>query len=193
MTETLPKPIDPQDIRVGMRVRVEYNKYDADFAVEFTVGGNDPTDAQIKTAGDGPIQRFGWTPGTWTLLADAPKPKPEPGSHWRDPETGAEYVRTDGVGGSLYYRVRFAQGMPRKLNPEYYNLIARLQPLPAFDPATLWPPAKLDDDWCAVPDENTGNVCSRPAGHDGWVHAAYEAYVGRQELGPLLAIWGDPR
>ena len=189
-----PRSIEPQDIRPGDRICVAWSVDRIDRTHTLRVAEVDLESMLVRAS----VVSSAWVTlapngdATITLL-DRPTPERPVGSHWRDPETGAEYVRTDGVGGSLYYRVRFAQGMPRKLNPEYYNLIARLQPLPAFDPATLWPPAKLDDDWCAVPDENTGNVCSRPAGHDGWVHAAYEAYVGRQELGPLLAIWGDPR
>ncbi len=199
MSETLPRPIEPQDIEPGMLVRAEHR-----------TGAYAATTEGIVSAVEGDMIWLGVDEAddsrrflaaalyTWTLL-DRPEPEPERpvGSHWRDPKTGAEYViDVDGdyvlVKGDRNRAPYVIQ--PRDHRDAHKAALARLVPVPpVFDPRVLWPPARLNDDWCSAADKNSGYGCSRPAGHDGWIHAAYEVHGDRQELGPVLAVWGDPR
>lgn len=180
MSETLPRPIEPQDIRLGQRVRF-VDTYDTDTVLgEFTVTKREgPTlfDSHNVPYHSTYVRR------TWTLLADAPTPVRPVGSHWRDPETGAEYVLDDD-GDYLRYRMGSDRLGPNVLDiPEY---TARLVPVPpTFDPAALWPHAPAFARDCIA--HSDGRSCSRGAGHYG-MHAAYV----RADTPPVY-VWGDPR
>lgn len=178
-----PRSIEPQDIRVGDRVRLEDHLGDDVRTVEFTVSDRDGDMLYSASA------RYGAGDSgthTWTLL-DRPEPDRLVGPHWRDPETGAEYVRTDGRGAAAYWRYRHGENAPHRLiDGRDDRIIARLVPIPAFDPATLWPYAEPHIAVCTESFE--GWSCSRGAGHDG-MHAAY---VGSNP-DDIRRVWGDPR
>ena len=182
---TTPKPIDPQDIRVGMRVRLEDHLGDDVRTVEFTVADRE-SDFLYSTSSK--YASSDSDAHTWTLLADAPKPQPAVGSHWRDPETGAEYVFDD-EGDYMRYRhgdgrtgISMIGGEPSV--PPHAR--ARLVPIPAFDPAALWPRAIDGVYECREKETRSGFLCCRDEGHDG-LHAAYAG--GTQPV----YVWGDPR
>lgn len=93
-----PRAIEPQEIRVGDKVRLTR---------EFTVVAAAPGFIESDTFTYGP-RLYDWT------LLDRPEPPREVGSHWRDPETDVEYVFTDFVrqdcGGALYVPYRNSRG-----------------------------------------------------------------------------------
>ena len=63
--------------------------------------------------------------------------------------------------------------------------IARLTPIPAFDPAVLWPAS--DGMTCGVHAPDRPLTCTL-APHQGGMHAAHT------DLGePPVYVWGDPR
>lgn len=171
-----PKPIEPQDIRVGDRVR-------ATLSHDGTVTGVD--DDLVY------IDRWGHLLDAYTIeLLERPEPERPVGSHWRDPETGAEYVQSDS-GYTTLRRYRQGSTKSEELLAAGYNdldteIIARLTSVPAFDPATLWPCAPDGARRCKESDA-AGLTCTRYAEHDG-LHAAH----GLDTTQPL-AVWGDPR
>lgn len=122
-----PKAIAPQDIRVGDRVRAEYH---AGAVIEDTI-------TQVGTFIWGTVSSFSRQPNgvdryPRLVLLDRPEPPREVGSRWRDPETGAEYVRTDDT---QYRYVRYRMGNPPGGVVELWSMcdgsdiIARLVPL----------------------------------------------------------------
>lgn len=129
MTTTLPRPIEPGDIKPGQRVRAEATHLGDLDLYEFTV-----------TSAAEDIIRGRWVMAspdhyTWTLLEDVPEPAREVGSHWLDPETGAEYVRTDDSTPVQYTafvnrldanRAGLCAGTPNR-----DKVIARLVPIPS--------------------------------------------------------------
>lgn len=189
MTPTLPRPIEPGEIRVGDRVRITWTKYDVEVTAEFTVGSNSDIDRKIRTAGDGPYQQFAWSPGTWTLLAEARIPAPAVGSRWRDPVTNAEYVAT---GSPLAPYVGYTIGCIA-LRLENPGAIARLTPIPDHSDGCspwLWD-KETDTGWVDVHLQDSQRTHAQVSGyctHDGELHPGYD---GDRAIAQRLVPWSE--
>lgn len=94
MTPTLPRPIEPGEIRVGDRVRLTWDEPGSVHTHEFTVTFTDDIDG-LRSIGYKPDT--GYTTeyvGTWELLS-RPTPTPAVGSRWAHKQVGAKFVVTD--------------------------------------------------------------------------------------------------
>jgi hypothetical protein len=129
--------IDPEDIRVGDKVRQK-------ITWNWGIATNEFVVKSIRTAAS--IRWF--TPEgseyggmldadnvTWELL-ERPEPPRVVGSHWRDPGTDVEYVLTDfvreGGGGALYVSYRNSRGgtaVASRWSDRDAEIVARLVPL----------------------------------------------------------------
>lgn len=148
MTEKLPRPIEPGEIRVGDTVQRTKSRKGIDIRWELTVKEIDGP--ELLSMEDG--RCFTDRTDTWTLL-DRPTPAPAVGSRWRDPVTGAEYVRTDGDNLPLFSVYRCGSGDGRGLYGHVgdgcADVISRLTPIPNHGDGCsewLWDP-ETDTGW----------------------------------------------
>ena len=86
---TTPRSIDPKDIRVGDRISMQGSDGNTEYAYTFTVA--DIRDGLLVDANG---QRYSPANG-YVQIVDRPEPPRKVGSRWRDPETGAQYIKTD--------------------------------------------------------------------------------------------------
>lgn len=180
MTNTLPRPIEPGEIKVGMRVCAEANMTTVEGVV------TEVADGRVRIGNITDIDRPGlWS---WTLLAEPPTPAPAVGSHWRDEKADTEYIATDTKvdGHTIYnpYLHAYASaGICAAWSPMDADIIARLTPIPDHgDGYSEWPIGGDGEVTCSR--YMGGYKCNRTASHDGF-HAAY-GFSDRPYL-----VWAD--
>ena len=150
MTDTLPRPIEPGEIRVGDRVQVTHIQTDRTVTTAFTVSalGGD----RLYTPDGEPIAIR--STDTW-ILVHRPTPAPAAGSRWRDENSGDEFVLTDR---GMYARYKGGIGF-LTISSRDAASVARLTPIPDHGDGCsewLWDP-ETGTAWVAG-NNQTGNV-----------------------------------
>ena len=130
MTDQLPRPIEPGEIRVGQTVRAECRTGAYATIVEGVVSAIEGDRIGLGVNSDDNSRRYlTGSAYSWTLLADAPAPDPAVGSRWASPDSFNEFVYTS-EGRYLGYRGAYQSAV---LDPNFETdraVLAKLQRIP---------------------------------------------------------------